>query len=686
MKNKPENQQPRVVLMIALASAVLVLFLLRLVYLQVIEGNHYLERADNTTSYRFNITAARGEIVDCYGRSLATNTTGYNLVMNNLMLGENDLNDTLKTLVEILQTSGDAWNDATPISSPDADGHYSFTDGDNTSDQNRLAAIKTNLGLQQYATADEVMSAIVAKYELENYEPAWQRILGGIRCQMTSEDYSNYTNFTLATGISDRTVATVKERSLSLSGAEIVETSMRSYPDGTVLPHVLGSVGKILREQWVADDYALRRKGYAMNDLIGRGGLEAVYEDRLRGQDGSLQVVKDSDGVIQSSQVVEKPQPGQTVMLTVDTDFQKEVQAALENRILTLQQTKPAHSGQEANAGAVVVLDVKTGGILATATYPTYDLNQYSATYSDLAAQNPSPLLNRAFNGLYTPGSSFKPAVAAAGLLNGVITPTSTVNCVNPYVYYDYRPTCLQHGHSGPIAVSDALKYSCNIFFYDTGVRTGLETYNAMAQRLGLAVQTGVEVGESTGWLTTPQDENFTSSLIVQAAIGQANTMVTPVQLATYAATIANKGVRYRTHMVAGFRDTNTGEILETVDPVVEDTIVDNVGAFDAIEQGMIGAAKYTSATSNYPYTIAVKTGSPQRAETYGTGGRRANYNNGVIVAYGPVEDPQIAIAAVVEWSGGGSNIAQIAVDVFNAYFFDQSNSLNSQAAGTLLP
>ena len=247
MKNKPEDHQPRVVLMIALASVVLVLFLLRLVYLQVIEGNHYLEQADNTTSYRFNITAARGEIVDCYGRSLATNTTGYNLVMNNLMLGDNDLNDTLKTLVEILQTSGDAWNDATPISSPDADGHYSFTDGDNTSDQNRLAAIKTALGLQQYATADEVMSAIVAKYELEEYDPAWQRILGGIRCQMTSEDYSNYTNFTLATGISDRTVATVKERSLSLAGAEIVETSMRSYPDGTVLPRVLGSVGKILR-------------------------------------------------------------------------------------------------------------------------------------------------------------------------------------------------------------------------------------------------------------------------------------------------------------------------------------------------------------------------------------------------------------------------------------------------------
>ena len=162
MKNKPEDHQPRVVLMIALASVVLVLFLLRLVYLQVIEGNHYLEQADNTTSYRFNITAARGEIVDCYGRSLATNTTGYNLVMNNLMLGDNDLNDTLKTLVEILQTSGDSWNDATPISSPDVDGHYSFTDGDNTSDQNRLAAIKNAVGLQQYATADVVMSAIVA--------------------------------------------------------------------------------------------------------------------------------------------------------------------------------------------------------------------------------------------------------------------------------------------------------------------------------------------------------------------------------------------------------------------------------------------------------------------------------------------------------------------------------------------
>ena len=685
MNRKQESGSGRVWFLIIASLAVMAVFLLRLVQLQIIQGEQHLQDADDTITYEFNITAARGEVVDCYGRSLATNVAGYNLVINNLMLGDNDLNDTIKNLVEILRTAGDEWNDATPLSAPDEQGRYSFT-AVTDSEQNRLAELKETLGLQQYATADEVMARVIEEYELEGYEPEWQRILGGIRCQMKSEDFSNYTNFTLATGVNDRTVATVKERSLSLAGAEIVETSMRSYPDGTILPHSLGMVGKILREQWVADDYALRRSGYAMNDLIGREGLEREYESRLRGQDGTLQVVKDSDGIIKSTEVVVEPQPGETLMLTINADFQKEVQAALENRILTLQQTYARYNGQEADAGAVVVLDLKNNGILAKATYPTYDLNLYSATYSELAAQEPTPLLDRAFNGLYTPGSTFKPAVAAAGLLNRVITPHSTVNCSNPYVFYDYRPTCLQLGHRGSISLTDALRYSCNIYFYDTGAKVGLNAYNEMAQSLGLAGKTGVEVGESTGWLTTEEDSNYTGGLILQAAIGQGNTMVTPVQLATYASTIANKGVRYRTHMVSGFRDTNTGEILETVQPVVEEVIPDEIGAFDAIEAGMVAAAKNTRATSNYPYTIAIKTGSPQRAETYVSGGSRKNYNNGVIIAYGPVEDPQIAVAAVIEWAGGGSNVAQLVVDVFNAYFFDQSNGLTGQQAGVLLP
>ena len=679
----------RLALLIAASAAIFGLYALRLIFLQLVHGEEYAARATSTTEYRFNVTAARGDIVDSAGRRIATSTTCYNVVLSRLLIGSNDLNETIRSAVEILQAGGESWNDTLLIGYADGAGHYAFTGAaDSERDQNAIAAVKEALGLQQYATADDVMERIVAEYELEGYDSTWQRILGGIRYQMEQEAFSNVNNFTLAENVSDRTVATVKEHSLTLPGVEIAETSVRSYTDGTILPHVLGRVGKITAEMWRVTDengqttYPLRDRGYAMNDVIGISGLESAYEEQLRGQDGVETITRDSDGVIIDTSITTEPQPGKTVMLTVNSEFQKAVDEALARNV----QQIAATYNVDASAGAVVVIDVKNGGILACSNYPSYDQNLYSTQYSTYSADPGLPLYNRALQGLYTPGSTYKPSVAVAALLSGIIDRNSTVYCNGVYNYFsDYHPRCTRHGHSGDIDVVTAIKWSCNIFFYDVGRRTTSDVYDDYAHRLGLGTPTGVEVSESTGRLTTKEDANYTASLEVQAAIGQGNTVVTPVQLATYAATIANKGVRYRTHFVKALLDTNTGEVLEETAPEVVEIIPDEVGAFDIVEEGMVGAAQTVAGLANYPYTIACKTGTPQRSEYRLVNGRRQYYTNSTIIAYGPVEDPQIAVGIVVEYGGGGSRTGELVADIFNAYFFERSGGMTPVQEGQLL-
>ena len=677
----------RLALLIAGAVAVVALYTLRLIFLQLVHGEEFAARAASTTEYRFTVTAARGDIVDSAGRRIATSTTCYNVELSRLLIGGNDLNETIRSAVEILQAGGESWNDTLLIEASGSG--YAFTGAaDSERDQNAIASVKEYLGLQQYATADDVMDRLIERYELEGYDPAWQRILAGIRYQMELEAFSNVNNFTLAENVSDRTVATVKEHSLTLPGVEIAETSVRSYTDGTILPHVLGRVGKITAEMWRVTDengqttYPLRDRGYAMNDVIGISGLESAYEEQLRGQDGVETITRDSDGVIIDTSITTEPQPGKTVMLTVNSEFQKAVDEALARNVQQIADTY----GVDASAGAVVVIDVKNGGILACSNYPSYDQNLYSSQYSEYSADPGLPLYNRALQGLYTPGSTFKPSVAVAALLTGEIDRNSTVYCNGVYNYFrDYHPRCTRHGHSGDIDVVTAIKWSCNIFFYDVGRRTTSDVYDDYAHRLGLGTPTGVEVSESTGRLTTKKDDNYTASLEVQAAIGQGNTVVTPVQLATYAATIANKGVRYRTHFVKALLDTNTGEVLEETAPEVVEIIEDKVGAFDAVEEGMVGASQTVAALANYPYTIASKTGTPQRSEYRLVNGRRQYYTNSTIIAYGPVEDPQIAVGIVVEYGGGGSRAGELVADIFDAYFFARSNGMTPVQEGELL-
>ena len=675
----------RMRVLVAAACILMLLYGLRLIFLQLVNGEDFKSQATNTTDYKFTVTAARGDIVDSRGERIATSVTGYNVVLNKLLMGDEDLDGMLQKIVELLRANGESWNDTLLISQPDAAGNYTFTaEEGSTRDQKALAAMKDNLGLQQYATANDVMEKLVEDYDLASYPLSWQRTLGGIHYEMQLQAFSNVNNFIMAENVSEATVATIKEHSLSLPGVEIVETSTRSYEQSTVLPHVLGRVGKITAEKWKVTDengqttYPLREKGYNMNDIIGISGLESAYEDELRGKDGVETITRNSDGVIVDTALTTVPEPGHTVQLTIDSRFQKAVDKALAENIDMINRVYNTGS-MKAAAGAAVVLDVKDGSVLAASNYPSFDQNLYATQYSAYSADESLPLFNRALQGLYTPGSTFKPAVAIAALDTGLINRYSTVNCTRVYTYYkDYRPKCTQHGHgNGPIDVVNAIKWSCNIFFYDVGRRLTSDVYDAYAYKLGLGQRTGVEVSEATGHLTTKNDSNYMESLDIQAAIGQGNTVVTPVQLATYAATIANRGTRYRTHFVKAILDSNTGEVLQETQPEVMDVIEDKGETFDLIQQGMIGVSQTISALANYPYTIACKTGTPQRSEGYYSGSSYRHYTNTTMIAYGPTEDAQIAIGIVVEYGGGGARAGNLMADIFNAYFAMQDGTLN---------
>ena len=673
----------RMMLLIAAAAVIIGLYGFRLIFLQLVNGDSFTAQATNTTDYKFTVTAARGDIVDSKGERIASSTTGYSVVLNKLLMGDEDLDTMLQKIVGLLGKNGESWNDSLLIGQPDAAGHYEFTAAsDNAAEQKALAAMKDNLGLQQYATADDVMEKLVEDYDLADFSLYWQRVLSGIHYEMQLQAFSNVNNFVMAENVSEATVATIKENSLSLPGVEIVETSTRSYEQGTVLPHVLGRVGKITAEKWKVTDengqvtYPLKEKGYNMNDIIGISGLESAYEDELRGKDGVETITRNSDGVIVNTALTTVPEPGHTVQLTIDSEFQKAVDQALAKNVEWIKNTYA--DSKQANAGAVVVIDVKTGGVLAASNYPSFDQNLYAAQYNEYSADENMPLFNRALQGLYTPGSTYKPSVAVAGLDTGLLNRNSTVNCTRVYTYYkDYRPRCAQHGHgNGPIDVVNAIKWSCNIFFYDVGRRLTSDVYDAYAYKLGLGQRTGVEVSEALGHLTTKNDSNYTESLDIQAAIGQGNTAVTPIQLATYAATLANRGTRYRTHFVKAILDSNTGKTLQETQPEVMDVVEGKGETFDLVREGMKGVAQTIPALAAYPYTIACKTGSPQRSEGYYVGSTYKHYTNAAMIAYGPAEDPEIAIGIVVEYGGAGARTGQLVADIFNAYYAMKDGTL----------
>ena len=439
---------------------------------------------------------------------------------------------------------------------------------------------------------------------------------------------------------------------------------VRSWPDGALLPHALGFTGPLTAEQWPA----ARQRGLAMDAVIGQSGLEAAYDTLLRGQDGRLLVNTGFDGTVRRTVQLREARPGAALVLTVDSTLQKVLQNALLGQINTLRTTRAAGAGRECRAGAAVVVDVRTGGILAAASLPDFDLSRYRSDYAALSADSTAPLLDRVCQGLYAPGSAFKLVTATAALEEGVLTPETKILDTGRYTYYKSpQPQCWLYRQAGKThgleTVTDAIADSCNIFFFDAGRRVGIETLGTYAKALGLGEKTGIELaGEQAGVVAGPA---YTASVggtwyegsVLSAAIGQENHRFTPVQLAHMTATLVSGGERRQVHLLKQV----AGE--EAQEAVSLGKIALSEKNLTAIKEGMrrvVQSGSLAEAFRDLPVTAGAKTGSAQVAGE--------EESNAVLVCFAPYDAPKIALALVAEQGGSGAALGDAAAAILNAW------------------
>lgn len=644
----------RQVILTLLVVLVALIILIRLMTMQIAEGESYREYLTEGYSVTKTIEAARGEIVDRNGRSLAGNRVCYDITFDKNNVVKNSENSVILELISILEQNGEEWIDNLPITT-EAPFEYS---GSETA-QSRL---RKHLDLADFASVDDVIYRLKERYGLEEMNDEDFRKVAGVRYEMERVGYNYNTPYTFAKDVSSTTINIVSEHSYYFQGIEITESYERIYPNGDVAPHIVGITGIIYEEEYANLDKSV----YGINDIIGKSGLEAAFESELKGKDGKVKITYNAEGEIISEEVIEEAVPGATVVSTIDMDLQRVTYSALEKQILNLRATAEAGKGKESEGGVAVVIEVGTGAILAAANYPSYNLSTYYQDYSSLLATDYNPLFNRAAEGLYAPGSTFKPVVATAALQLENITAKTTVNCEHVYTYFtDYQPTCL--GHHGKINVRHALGYSCNIFFYEIGRIMGINNIRQYAYYYGLGEPTGIEIYERTGQVSNPdwtanRGITWNNGDVLQASIGQGYSLFSPIQMANYAATIANKGVRVNAHFVKSINSHDFSEVLyETPMEVLSDMEMTDY-TYETVLSGMLQSSQDSSGFvwSDFDIEVASKTGTPQTTTTT---------VNSTFICFAPADDPQIAIAVIIEKGWQGYTAAPVAKEIMQYYF-----------------
>lgn len=642
--------------------------LVRLMTVQIVNGDAYLQQSEYTSVYTQTIKATRGQIVDADGNPIVENKVGFNVIIDDTYFPSDnkEANEILIQTVRILKEAGLKWNETIPVTDSAPYEYEKNRDSD-------VEKLKSLIGVNVYATAENCIDKLIDDYEISDkeYNAEEQRIIAGIRYEMKLRDFSLNNTFTLCEDIPVETVTKIKELGVRLKGIDIREEAVREIAVGDVLPHEIGTVGPIFAEDWEE----LKKKGYAMNDTVGKSGIEKALEDELRGEDGTRTITL-TNGEVTSAEVTEEAKGGHTVKLTVDSDFQRDLQEILVNFMADLR-SQPEYSGVE--CGSLVVLDVKSNAVLGMATAPTYDLKDYKTNYDELLEDENYPLINRATSGLYRPGSTFKTITATAGLNEGIVTGESTFTCNQKMKFYDIEVGCT--GWHNDIAVARALRVSCNIYFYELGRRLGIDKITEYASMYGYGQHTGIETGDYAGHIGNPETFNdlgidWTVGQVLQASIGQSETAVTPLQMAGVASTIANRGVRYKTHLVDSIYDYSMKNEIEKREPEVAETIKLNYDyVYDYVIDGMIQAsennfpAEYS--LSNLGFDVAIKTGTPQ------------NWRNGdeltdsCFIGFAPAYDPQIAFAGMIE---GGEYSKYMIRSIIQAYYknFSEDNSYSN--------
>lgn len=652
-------------------------FAVNLYKIQIRDNEYYTKLNNTVDTYVVPIEAARGEIVDRNGNSLVTNRQGNSIVLNAVYFPSSKNNEKrnqiVYNLIKLFESKGEEYAQNLPLEF-DSTGNVVFkTDGDNI--EQDIATMKSAdmLNLQPYATAKNCYDAVLEKYEIVGYDRETSLKIGNIRYELTRLLFSYENPVTIADDVSDETVAEIKEDKAAYLGADVEVVAYREYVDSTVAPHILGTVRKINAEEYKKK----KDDGYNITDQIGESGIEQAMESELKGTAGELTITIDKDGNVKE-EVTKKPVQGNTVVLTIDRDLQVLAQKKLKevcDKISIL-----------SSAGAVVVMDCNSGEVLAAASYPTYDLNDYYEKYNQLSKNPRNPLWSRFALGTYAPGSTFKPVTACAALEEGVINESTVHTCVGRQEFFGQPFKCLHGNAHGTENVKLALKDSCNMFFYNVALDTGINKIDEYATAFGLGEKTGVEIAEASGVLASPENREKTGGFwrigdTMTAAIGMSDNLFTPLQLANYCATLANGGTRYEVHFVKSVIQTATG-IVNEKSKVVADTVDLSQSTLDTVHQGMrmVATSGGPSLIFNQLSTnVACKTGT---SEVKVNGVDR---NNGFLTTYAPYERPEIAVSSAIELAGSGSETAEITAEIINYWYQNNTDAKLNQQVGVLL-
>lgn len=659
---KEHSYRKRGILCLIIALVIFAVYIARLFSWQIIDGKKYKEIAQNSDSYSITSNSTRGEILTSDGKPLATNKTVYNIVFKKSYVDEDKLNSTIVNVLDILNSQNEKWVDELPITYEN--NKYYFTDDDETQSKIEFLQSDSMLDTGVYTLPDEYMKELIKRYNCKDItDKNQQRNLISVRFNMERENFSSVNDYVFAENVSNDMMQIISENSHKLKGVEISTTVERQYKNGTLAPHIVGTIGKINQEEY--EEY--ESKGYGYNDNIGKFGIERVFESQLRGESGKAYIERNAQGTIVNTVETENASPGNTVWLTLDSGLQKIANEALEYNV-----NKSHDDGaKDCEAGAVVMLDVSDFSVLAAATYPSYDISKYSnyKYYSKLANDETSPLYSRAFDGAFAPGSVFKPCVALAGLEEGKIDTSSYITCTQNYDYYPSDVVkCM--GYHGAINLNSALEVSCNYYFAELGRRLGVNTIYSYAEKFGLGLPTGVEIDENTGFLAGRDSTQWTAGNTVQAAIGQSDNAFTPAQLASYVATIANNGVRLKTHLVKKITTYDRKDTLEentASNAQVLSTLEVNSKNLKSVQKGMWSVCNEEDGTAysvfgDYDVTVAAKTGT---AENSGT-------DHTVFICYAPYDKPKVAIAVVIEHGAYTKYSSGVAKALLDKYFFDK--------------
>lgn len=650
-----------------------IILIIQLFNLQIVHGEEYLEQANSRLTRDTTVKAARGNILDCNGNILAGNEIKYSIKIYKSKIDEQNLNTTILNTINILENNGDEYIDEFPIEiNPIA---YKYEKQENV-----IKWLENN-NLEETTTAEQAIEYFIKKYNLEYYSIEEARKIISIRYGIEKNGYTAMRGYEISSNICEKSVAQLEEMNNNFPGIDISYKPIRKYYYGSLASHTLGYIGKINEDEYKENE------GYALDDYIGKTGIEYVCEKFLKGKDGKKQTDMSIDGTTTAEYVTEEAIKGCDVILTIDAKVQQVAEQALKKNIEKINNGEFGEA-REANAGAAVVLNVKTGEIIALVSYPDFEPQLFTTgistkKWNEYTKEGQSALLNRTMQSAYAPGSIFKMVPAIAGLETGKIKEDEQIECTGIY-QGGYNPKCWYYttygrGH-GNLTVSEAIQKSCNCYFYEVGTRIGISVIEEYATYFGLGQKTNIELpGEISGTLAGKKlyeklGETWYYGNTLSAVIGQAENNFTPLQMARYIAMLTNGGKQVDVTVIKDIVDVSGKSLDKTeVDNYINSKLgIEKTNQTDlninsehlkTVLEGMQsvteeGGTAY-SIFKNFSIQVGGKTGSAEAGDKV----------NAWFVGFAPYEAPEIAVVVLVENGSHGYYSAEVTKEIMEAYF-----------------